>query len=259
MTMDHRRELTFRAAAIALLALSASAWALDPAECEREHERAEGLLFSGEPEAARQAFQKLLGKKTCRSIDSYLGLAAAHFRVARSLDAESKDRRRIHRDAYQALLDAGRKATDGPLDLDHYRAALKESRQQVRSLHGEAQDLARFRACALRPFAGEEPEEHAYDPSQGDAEEVEVPRVLYSPPLGYTDLTRRRRVQGVVIGRLRIDEYGCVTHVQIVKSLHQHLDRVSVEALRRHVFVAGSIAARPVPFLQNRALTFRLE
>ncbi len=228
--------------------------------CDQQIAEAEGLLAQGKMKSAAKAFTNLVQKKRCRSIDAYLSLANAHFQLSTDEASEEEEKRRDTEKAYRALLGAGQQAVEQEQGLEHtrYRQRLQSARDQHATSEGRDRDHARFLVCSLRPFAGEAPEESAFDPRGKNSPDLEHPRPIFAPPVRYTDEPRKRRVKGKVVTALRIDEYGCVTHVQIVKGLHRELDAVVLEAHRRYVYKEAQLEGQPIPFFTFLTTTFSI-
>ena len=93
----------------------------------------------------------------------------------------------------------------------------------------------------------------------GRAAEALLPPGLNRPP-EYPALALRRRLEGDVLLRIRVDAAGGCAGVEIVQSSgHLLLDRAAREAVTRWSFIPATREGRPVPGLLEVQILFRLE
>src|SRR5262245_27904765 len=86
-------------------------------------------------------------------------------------------------------------------------------------------------------------DETVYRPGNG----VSTPRLIKDVKPGYTPGAMRRRVNGTVLLRCVVDRDGVPTRVQIIDTLDDELDRVSLESLKQWRFEPGQKDGEAVP------------
>lgn len=88
---------------------------------------------------------------------------------------------------------------------------------------------------------------------------VRPPRPLYQPIPEYSDLARRKKIQGAVLISLTVDEQGQPTDLHIVKSLGYGLDEKALDCVSQYRFQpATKPDGTPVPARISIEITFRL-
>lgn len=97
-------------------------------------------------------------------------------------------------------------------------------------------------ALALVSVLSARGDEPIYEPGNG----VSTPTLVHTVYAQYTADAMRRRVEGKVVLACVVDREGIPQSVTVVKPLDDEIDQVSVRALKRWRFEAGTKAGKPV-------------
>ncbi len=88
---------------------------------------------------------------------------------------------------------------------------------------------------------------------------VKAPEKIHGPQPQYNEIARRARVQGVVIARLVITEYGDVAEVEVLQGLTEGLDEAAVEAFKKWKCRPATVVGEPVAVYYHLTASFRLQ
>ncbi len=89
--------------------------------------------------------------------------------------------------------------------------------------------------------------------------EISPPGKLLTPLPRYPDSDRRSGKQGVVVAEAIIDQEGCVTHVEVLRSLSPGLDRATIRAVERWVFEPAKLNGKLVKVYYTLTVNFQLQ
>jgi len=89
--------------------------------------------------------------------------------------------------------------------------------------------------------------------------DVKHPVKISGPQPVYTEIAKKRRVQGVVIVQAIIDRQGNVTNVKVLRGLPMGLDEASVEAMKQWKFKPATLNGRPITVYYNLTVNFKLQ
>lgn len=88
---------------------------------------------------------------------------------------------------------------------------------------------------------------------------VSPPIPLYQPEAEYTKEARKKKITGICLVGLIVDEYGFSQNVHVVKSLEPGLDKNAIKAVKKYRFQpAMKNKTIPVPVEINIEVYFRL-
>ncbi len=88
---------------------------------------------------------------------------------------------------------------------------------------------------------------------------VYMPRLVYSPKAVYTDAARRKKIQGLVLIGLVVNQDGTTSELRVVGSLDPDLDREAVKAVANWRFKPGTKNGHPVAMRIAVEVSFRLD
>ena len=91
-----------------------------------------------------------------------------------------------------------------------------------------------------------------------DDDSVTAPRLLYKIEPGYTEKTRRAKIQGPVLLDFEVWEDGWAHSIEVLRSLHSDLDRKAIEAVKQWRFKPGTKDGKPVRVAVELQVSFRL-
>jgi len=97
-----------------------------------------------------------------------------------------------------------------------------------------------------------------YRTHNGDSS-VTRPKPLNFPRPNYTEAARQKRVQGVILSRILINEHGDVKSVLLVSRLGYGLDQQAIIAVSRLKFEPATKDGKPIPVWQAVEIEFRLK
>ena len=89
--------------------------------------------------------------------------------------------------------------------------------------------------------------------------DVKPPEKIFGPQTAYTEIARKRRVQGVVIVQAIIDKQGNVTNIKVLRGLPMGLEEVAVEAMKQWKFRPATLNGKPITVYYNLTVNFKLQ
>ena len=91
-----------------------------------------------------------------------------------------------------------------------------------------------------------------------DAPCVVPPKPTFAPDPEYTDLARKKRIQGDILLQITVSDDGKVADAKVSRSLEPSLDKQSVETIRKWRFQPATLDGKPVSVVIPVETTFRL-
>ena len=85
-----------------------------------------------------------------------------------------------------------------------------------------------------------------------------VPVPVYTPEATYTDDARRKKLEGVVLTSVIVNEKGIPTDVNVIRSLDPGLDQNAIKAVRQYRFEPLKIDGVSFPVRMSIEVNFRL-
>jgi TonB family protein len=86
-----------------------------------------------------------------------------------------------------------------------------------------------------------------------------VPRLVYSPNPVYTDVARRKRIQGLVLIGLTVNPDGTASDLRVLDGLEPDSDKQAVETVTKWKFKPGIKGGHPVAIHIAVEVSFRLD
>jgi TonB family protein len=83
------------------------------------------------------------------------------------------------------------------------------------------------------------------------------PKPVYSPDPEYDEESRRKRISGIVVLKVVLNESGCPEIIEVQRTL-VWLDRQAVDAVSQWKFQPSKLDGKPVPVLINIEVSFNL-
>jgi TonB family protein len=89
--------------------------------------------------------------------------------------------------------------------------------------------------------------------------EVVPPRLIYAPDPVFSDEARSKRVSGVVVVSLIVDQQGRPQRLQVVRHLGAGLDEAALQAVQQYKFDPASLRGSPVAVEVNIEVNFKID
>jgi len=85
-----------------------------------------------------------------------------------------------------------------------------------------------------------------------------APRVLNRIEAQFSDLARRKRIDGTVLISVTVDEHGMPVNIRVVEGVGYGLDEEAIAAVRQYRFDPARMDGMPIPVTISVEINFRL-
>jgi TonB family protein len=140
---------------------------------------------------------------------------------------------------------AERLAAAASMLRDLYVAAWVKSAEPVPDWHDQHPEPTPSGAKASATSAESQPAD-AQVFSKPFPDGFKNPILIYAPSPGFPDKLRKKKVNGLVVVRLTVDENGLPSDVHVVRGLENDFDKVAVAAVHKYRFSPGVYHGNPV-------------
>lgn len=98
------------------------------------------------------------------------------------------------------------------------------------------------------------PQEAVFDVGPG----ISPPQAIFMPDPDYPPSFRKRKIQGICILAVTVDNQGTVQEVRVTRSLDKRLDQNAIDAIKRWKFKSAMRDGKPVSVRTSIEVGFRL-
>ena len=84
------------------------------------------------------------------------------------------------------------------------------------------------------------------------------PQPIFMPDPDYPRALRKRKIQGICVLGLTVDEHGTARNLHVMRSLDKRLDQNAIDAVKRWKFKPAMRDGKPVAVLTSVEVDFRL-